>query len=159
MADRLRANPANYKGVAVLLTAVFVAARIPFAPDEHISGIANGAFTAMLAAAVWAGASLRLPGALGFALLFLGEISYSLYLVHDQLGFSLLHLGTAIGLPDDLSVVLALTAAVAISAVINKCVERPAQRWITKKYSSMRATSAAQPEVHQAPRFQPCALQ
>jgi peptidoglycan/LPS O-acetylase OafA/YrhL len=130
MVYRVRQNPRDLSSWAVLLTAIFLACWIRFPAADHISGTANGAFTTALAATVWGGARLRLPGAFGIALLFLGEISYSLYLVHAELGYAVLHLGTAIGMPDDASVALALSVAIAIAAVINKCVERPAQRWI-----------------------------
>jgi peptidoglycan/LPS O-acetylase OafA/YrhL len=72
----------------------------------------------------------------GTILLFFGEISYSLYLVHQEVGYSLLHLGSTLGLPDDLSLSLVLMIVIAIARVINKFVERPAQRWIKNFYSA-----------------------
>jgi|SRR5215471_5284390 len=136
MIYRLRREPRNFAALAVLATAIFVAAQIPFSPDIHAHGLASAAITAGCAIAVWGGARMRLQGRLGGVLLFFGEISYSLYLVHDQLGISLVDLGRTIGLPDAVSLAATFAIAVATAAAINKYVERPAQRWIQSKYYS-----------------------
>jgi peptidoglycan/LPS O-acetylase OafA/YrhL len=133
MIYRIRQNRRNLASYAVLLTAIFCSSSMPAVGVNHINGITNGAVTAILAVVVWGGARVRRTGSLGFV--FFGEISYSLYLVHSEVGYSLLHLGTIIGLSNDFSVVLALMTVVAISTVINKCIERPAQRWIKNMYT------------------------
>jgi peptidoglycan/LPS O-acetylase OafA/YrhL len=131
MVYRISQNPQNLPSYAVLLTAVFCASWMPAIGVNHISGATNGAVTAMLAVVVWLGARSRLLG----SLVFIGEISYSLYLVHSEVGYSLLHLGTKIGLPNDFSVVLALMTVIAISAVMNRYIGRPTQRWIKNVYA------------------------
>lgn len=76
-------------------------------------------------------------------LLFLGQISYSLYLLHMPIGMRVINIGGrfADG-PVEKVVVLALAVAVTIGAafVFHRWVERPAQRW-----SSSVRYRAAQP--------------
>ena len=150
MAYRLYQEPRSLLSYVVLSIAILYACsphvsfsfaiRFP-APEVtagggHVSAVANGLLAAALAVVVWAAARLRLSGAVETILLFFGEISYSLYLVHQELGYFLLHLGSILGLPDDLSMLLVLIIVVAIARVINRLVERPAQRWIKNLYSA-----------------------
>jgi peptidoglycan/LPS O-acetylase OafA/YrhL len=82
-------------------------------------------------------------------LAYLGEISYALYLIHDQVGWGLLHAVAPLRLPADLSIAVALLAVIGLAGVINTRIERPAQRWIKDRYAratrarELRATSRA----------------
>jgi peptidoglycan/LPS O-acetylase OafA/YrhL len=138
---RLRRNPRNFTAWAVLATAIFVAAAMPFSPREHLTGLANAAMVSGFAAALWFGTRVRPPQFLAY----LGEISYGLYLVHTQIGFAVLRSLRALGAPPDVSIAAALCAAIGIAAVINKTIERPAQRWIKDRYA--RATRAPKPLI------------
>jgi len=62
--------------------------------------------------------------------MYLGEISYVLYLIHNQLGFTMLRVATALGLPPDISIITVLLLVLGTAGAINAIVERPAQRWI-----------------------------
>lgn len=62
-------------------------------------------------------------------LLFLGSLSYSLYLVHQNLGYGVMDWGYRQQLPALLSVAIALGIALLLAYVIHRLVERPALRW------------------------------
>jgi peptidoglycan/LPS O-acetylase OafA/YrhL len=72
--------------------------------------------------------------------IFLGTISYSLYLIHGTLGFRLQLLNHALGLPPLANLVVALAVTVSAAAAVTYLVERPANRAIRAFYR--RATSA-----------------
>ena len=59
-------------------------------------------------------------------LVFLGTISYSLYLTHQNIGYVVIRAGYAAGLNPNLSVLLATAVAFAVAVVITYGVERPA---------------------------------
>lgn len=66
------------------------------------------------------------------ALLFLGKISYSLYLIHVVVGVKIVNLGArfAAGMPGKLLVlIVALGASIAAAYALYRWVEYPAQRW------------------------------
>ena len=64
----------------------------------------------------------------------LGAISYPLYLLHENIGWSLqLRLG-ALGLSTDLSIVVTLVLVVLLAAALTRWVEQPAMRWIRQRY-------------------------
>jgi peptidoglycan/LPS O-acetylase OafA/YrhL len=76
-------------------------------------------------------------------LLFLGAISYSLYVIHQNVGFVIIRNATEAGIPTNAAIGLALFAALAIATAITYGVERPAQRWIRASYDRWKARSAA----------------
>ena len=129
MVYRVLHNRSNYTSYAVLVTAIFISTRIPFSPNEHISGLLCGALTSAFAMVLWLGGQVRLPRHCRL-LVYLGEISYVLYLIHDQFGLTMLHAATALGLPPDLSIITVLLLVLGTAGAINAIVERPAQRWI-----------------------------
>ena len=99
----------------------------------------EGAFVAL----VWVSASGRLRLLEWPPLLFLGDVSYSLYLVHQIVGFwIILHLERA-GLNPNLAVLAAVAAAVALAAVIRRAVEVLAQRGIRAAYARWTGARAA----------------
>ncbi len=71
-------------------------------------------------------------------LLFLGSISYTLYLVHQYIGYILIREATAAGVPSLLSIVIAATICMALAWVLTVWVERPAQQWIKSARRSQR---------------------
>lgn len=59
---------------------------------------------------------------------FLGSISYSLYLLHQTIGFALIHRMEAAGVPSLAAVALAIAAALVLATALTHLVERPAMR-------------------------------
>lgn len=70
-------------------------------------------------------------------LVFLGAISYSLYLIHQNIGYAIL---THSGLPHALGVLVAVTVAISLATALNRYVERPCQQAIRRFYSRPKAT-------------------
>lgn len=62
-------------------------------------------------------------------LLWLGGLSYALYLVHQNVGYGVIGWSYQQGLPGWAGVVLALATAFALAALIHYAVEKPALRW------------------------------
>ncbi|MBZ2169163.1 acyltransferase family protein [Marinobacter sp. F4216] len=77
-------------------------------------------------------------------LLWLGSLSYSLYLLHQNIGYGVMDLSYASGLPGWLGVVLALTTALTLAALVHYTIEKPAlsafRRW--RRRSEKPAASA-----------------
>lgn len=113
----LRASGRGVVGLASLVSVVGFATR----PLE--TGVA---VTTAICLVVWRG---YVPPRL---LLWLGSVSYSLYLLHVPLGGRVINLGARLE-PTALNVALALLGAVAVSllgaAIMHRWVEAPAQRW------------------------------
>lgn len=67
-------------------------------------------------------------------LLWLGLISYPLYLTHEYLGFRLIYALEGLGAPPAASVAVAMASALALATGISSLVERPAMRAIRNLY-------------------------
>lgn len=61
-------------------------------------------------------------------LLWLGSLSYSLYLVHQNIGYGVITLSYNAGLPGWLGVSLAIVTALLLASLIHYFIEKPAQR-------------------------------
>ncbi|MBL8262497.1 MAG: acyltransferase [Xanthomonadaceae bacterium] len=71
--------------------------------------------------------------------LFFGGISYSLYLLHQAIGFAVIHRLERMGVHSLAAVTLALGLAVALATALNRCVERPAMRAIRQRWQARRS--------------------
>lgn len=78
------------------------------------------------------------------SLLWLGSISYTLYLVHQNIGYGLIDLTYQAGLPGQLGVMLALAVAIALAAVLHYGIEKPALAYY-RQWRANRATPATLP--------------
>jgi peptidoglycan/LPS O-acetylase OafA/YrhL len=63
-------------------------------------------------------------------LVFLGEISYSLYLIHEIVGFALIRAFLAAGMNVNVAILLTLSFIVGLAWCLRTFVEKPAERWI-----------------------------
>lgn len=88
-----------------------------------------------------------LKGALRFLcvrpLLWFGGISYSLYLVHQNIGYVIMLKAAGWGIGPWTSFAMAWAMAIGIGATLNRLVERPAQRGIERWWKARRAPSPA----------------
>jgi len=66
----------------------------------------------------------------GAFFVFLGSISYSLYLLHQAIGFALIHALERRGVPSLAACLLTVTVVVALASALTFAVERPAMRKI-----------------------------
>ena len=76
-------------------------------------------------------------------LLFLGAISYSLYLVHQNVGYVVIRNLDGAGVPHWGSVVVAFLLALAAATALNRLVERPAQAALRRRLARPARSAAA----------------
>lgn len=95
--------------------------------------------TALLVGVVALAAFGRLPGLDLRPLLFLGTISYTLYLLHQYMGQALMLKLWRAGASPEAALAITLTAAVALAAVCTRLVERPALQLIRTSWALRHA--------------------
>lgn len=66
--------------------------------------------------------------------LWLGAISYPLYLIHENMGWSIQLQALARGIPFEGTVLLVLAFSLAVATALTRWVEQPALRWIRTRY-------------------------
>ena len=94
----------------------------------------------VLASAVFLAANGRIRLLRHRIFVWLGAISYPLYLLHENIGWSLqLRLGE-LRVPTDLAILSALACSLALATAVTRWVEQPAMRWIRTRYRKRRAT-------------------
>jgi peptidoglycan/LPS O-acetylase OafA/YrhL len=89
---------------------------------------------AIFALAVWLIAERKMRFLNIWPLLFLGEISYSLYLVHQIAGYWVIRRLEALGWDPDIAIWTAVVCAIVIATGVRKLVEIPAQKAIRGWY-------------------------
>jgi peptidoglycan/LPS O-acetylase OafA/YrhL len=90
--------------------------------------------TLVFAASVWLIAERRLRFLNIWPLLFLGEISYSLYLVHQVAGYWVISKLEGWGWGSNLAIFLTILAAILVATGVRRWVEVPMQRLIRDQY-------------------------
>ncbi len=98
-----------------------------------------GALAVVCTAALFLAARNRLVVFNATVLTWLGQISYTLYLVHENIGWALLLRLKQHGVNTNLSIALALASALVVAWMITLYVEKPAMTWIRKLYRQRRA--------------------
>lgn len=105
--------------------------------------IAESVFLAALAIAmavvVFMAAVGRLPLLRNRVFAWLGAISYPLYLVHENIGWSIQLRLVEMGIPTDAIIVVVLAMTLALATLLNRLVEQPAMRWIRTRYRTRLA--------------------
>lgn len=89
-----------------------------------------------LATLVFLAASGRLPLLKTPPLVWLGAISYPLYLLHENIGWAIQLQLKAIGLPIDLTILIALITSLLLANALVLWVEKPAMLWIRTRYKN-----------------------
>lgn len=77
-------------------------------------------------------------------LVFLGEVSYSLYLIHQVVGFAIIRLLLSAGVPANAAIGLTISGIVAIAFGLRTFVEKPAERYI-KGFAKRQKKSVSAP--------------
>lgn len=73
-------------------------------------------------------------------LLFLGEISYPLYLIHNNVGSATIYTLEKNGMSVFLSVLLTILLVIILATAINKFIEKPGLRWLRSRFKKKMAT-------------------
>lgn len=111
------------------LTAACAVLTLLIVDSVFVASLAIVLGTTVFLAASGHAALLRHP-----ILVWLGTISYPLYLLHENIGWSLqLHL-LELGIPIDMTILLTLAGSLALASAVTRWVEQPAMRWIRSSY-------------------------
>ena len=124
-------------GAACWVTALAALGCIGF-----VDGWILSATALLLASLVWGAAAGRLPWLGHPVLAYFGTISYTLYLLHENIGWVVLRESMARGLSFDASIGVALAVSVSLASFVTFAVERPAMNWIRNVYRSRRPALA-----------------
>lgn len=93
-----------------------------------------GLLAAVLSLILMAAALGKLPWLANPLLAWLGAISYTLYLLHENIGWGVILHAERIGLPADLAIILAIVVALILATMLTHFVERPAMKWFRSYY-------------------------
>lgn len=108
-----------------------------------VHGLTRGVVVLSFFAVFFASISGRLNWIRVRPLLWLGLISYPLYLTHELLGFRLIYALEASGIPAAASVAITLALVLMLAATISRLVERPAMRSIRTYYRNRALSRGA----------------
>jgi peptidoglycan/LPS O-acetylase OafA/YrhL len=123
------------RDLAIMGVAVVVAA---FTGPELSAPIAI--FCALL---FWAVATGRMKFIAFGPFIFLGTVSYTLYLTHQNIGYIIIRTLTSHGVSGDLAMVCALALALLVAAALTRLVEKPSLRAIRSLYEKRRPREPA----------------
>jgi peptidoglycan/LPS O-acetylase OafA/YrhL len=70
--------------------------------------------------------------------IFLGYISYTLYLLHQYIGYVVIHEAEARGMNSNLAILCASAVAIGLATALTICVERPAMAFFKAQYKALR---------------------
>ena len=93
--------------------------------------------------AVFCAATARLRWLRSGLFVWLGAISYPLYLIHENVGWSLQLQLVARGVPTDWIVLITLLASLVLATVLHRTVEKPAMAWIRSRHRQRQAPKLA----------------
>lgn len=119
------------------LTAGTALASLALGDSLMLAGLALVLASIVLAAALGRLGFLRL-----WPFVWLGSISYPLYLLHENIGWSVRLRLHELGLSTDLAILIMLALVLAMSTALTRIVEQPAMRWIRDRYKNRLAILA-----------------
>ncbi len=102
-----------------------------------------GVLAFVLTGLLWGAASGRLPWLGNRLFLGLGIISYTLYLVHENIGWAVMRPLQAAGWSSMASILVALLLSLILATALTLLVERPAMAWIRRRYKQQQASTPA----------------
>lgn len=95
---------------------------------------AIGALSLALAALVYGAATQRLPWLAHPVMVWLGAISYTLYLLHENIGWSVLLQLRNWGVQRDVGIVCTIALSLLLADGLTRFVEKPAMAWIRRRW-------------------------
>ncbi|HEY2037669.1 MAG TPA: acyltransferase [Steroidobacteraceae bacterium] len=134
-AYNLRAGRGSpYKDLLLMVAAVAVIALCGGAGDWLVGALAAGVFCLL--------AANRLAPIAQAPLVFLGTISYPLYLLHQNIGYVVIREAMRHGISPNAAIVTAILVCVALAAALTWWVEKPARAWLRDRYARHRARAS-----------------
>ncbi len=124
---------------AICALGLILAATVFHVIDDHDH---NPVVTLLLLGGLSLAAYGRLPWLGAGPLLFISGISYSLYLLHNNLGCVLIHQLDRWGIPPNLCLVVAVVFAVTTAGLVTKYFERPLSRRLRSVWQNYRGRRA-----------------
>lgn len=109
-----------------------------FAQLAIVEGPGIGLLAAGLSLVFWAAATGRLPWLANPLLAWLGAISYTLYLLHENIGWGIILQLERNGISANWVILIAISAALGMASLLTLLVERPAMRWMRERYRRQR---------------------
>lgn len=104
-----------------------------------VLGIVDGAGVALLAISfttlLWAAANGRLAILRNRVLSWLGAISYTLYLLHENIGWGVIRLAEQKGFAPNISIAVAICLVLLMATALSYSVERPVMKWLRACYN------------------------
>lgn len=125
-----RGRGAPHKDLLLMLAAVGVVTLCGSVQDGILAALAAAIFCLVAAG--------RLGGIARGPLIFLGTISYPLYLLHQNIGYIVMRESMRIGVPTDLAILLAIAITIGLAAALTWSVEKPARAWLRDVYARHR---------------------
>jgi peptidoglycan/LPS O-acetylase OafA/YrhL len=111
-----------------------------------IDGVTAALTDAGLAGVLWLAVSGRAPGLAARPLVWLGAISYTLYLTHQNIGYVLIRNLESRGASPLMAIIIACVASVVLATCLHRCVERPSMRLLRNwKLPSLRSRLGTAP--------------
>ncbi len=104
-----------------------------------VASPAVGLLSLVLAALVYGAATQRLPWLAHPVMVWLGSISYTLYLLHENIGWSLLLQLRDWGWPRDLGIVCVIAISLLLAHALTQLVEQPAMTWVRRRWRERKA--------------------
>lgn len=139
---RGRPRPLTYAVLAAALGATFAG---PLSFARPMSGPGYFLLIASCSALVWLGGTDRLPLHPLRPLIFLGDISYSFYLLHECIGWVMMNRLLAWGVGSRVTLLLTFSFAVALAFALNRLIERPGQRAMRALFARYRDRVIGEP--------------
>lgn len=122
---------APYKDLLLMLVAIGVVTLCQSLQDGIVAALAAATFCLI--------ATGRLRGIARQPLVFLGTISYSLYLLHQNIGYVVIRRAMHYGMSPDGAILTAIAVSVGLAAALTWSVEKPARAWLRDLYARDRA--------------------
>jgi peptidoglycan/LPS O-acetylase OafA/YrhL len=123
-----------FKDLTVLIAATVVLAIVE-APEI-------GLLAAGMSSLLWAAANGKLPILANPFLAWLGAISYTLYLLHENIGWGIIMRAERAGIGTDVSILVAIVLLLALATGLTRHVERPAMKWLRDRYRASSFSGA-----------------
>lgn len=101
-----------------------------------VDGIGIGFLALALSIALWMAATGRLPILANPILTWLGAISYTLYLLHENIGWAVILRLEHNGISGNLAILVAIAVTLLLAATLTRLIEKPAMNWIRTSYGN-----------------------